>query len=138
MNDSLDELHAQVALVALGGNSDIVHVYDGVVPSPTPNPPYVLLYQRIQWPRDGLGTALTSTQKTITTTITAHCVGLSPQAARAVQMQVRATLLNLRPIIPGRNCSPIKQDEQLEPDRDETTGRLVIDAISTYSFSSTG
>lgn len=138
MTDTLDETHAQVAFTALAANAALIHVFDGVVPSPTPDPPYVLIYSKISWPRDGIGTALTATQRTITCTYTCHCVGLSPRAARGIQMEVRATLLNLRPVISGRNCSPIKQDEQLEPDRDESTGRLVVDAISTYSYSSTG
>lgn len=138
MTDLLDETHAQVALVALAANANILHVYDGFVPSPTADPPWVLVYTKVAWPRDGIGTSLTEQQVTITTTYTCHCVGLSAATARAVQMQVRSSLLNLRPVIAGRNCSLIKQDEQQEPDRDESTGRLVIDAISTYSFTSTG
>lgn len=138
MTDTLDETHAQQGLAALIANANILGVYDGVVPSPTPNPPWVMVYTKVAWPRDGLGTALSAQQVTITTTYTCHCVGLSPAAARAVQMQVRSSLLNFRPVISGRNCSPIKQDEQLEPDRDESTGRLVVDAISTYSYTSTG
>lgn len=138
MTDLLEEQHAQAGLLALAANPNLVHVYDGFVPSPTPDPPYVLVYSRVAWPRDGIGTALSAQQVTITTTYTCHCVGLSSAAARAVQMQVRSTLLNLRPVIAGRNCSPIKQDESLDPDRDESTGRLVMDGISIFSFSSTG
>jgi hypothetical protein len=142
MTDFLEEIHAQAGLVALRANPNLVapngFVFDGVVASPTPDPPYVLVYSRVMWPRDGIGTALSAQQVTVTTTYTCHCVGLSAGAARAVQGQVRSTLLNFRPAIAGRNCSPIKQDESLDPDRDESTGDLVMDAISTFSFSSTG
>jgi hypothetical protein len=95
-------------------------------------------YIQIQWPRDGIGTALDALQRTITATATFHSVGLSAAAARAVDMQVRSSLLNVRPVIAGRNCSPIKQDAAEPPDRDESTGKLVMDAVSVYSFVSTG
>ncbi len=139
MSDTLDESHAQVGLVALNANPALTgKVFDGKVPDPTPNPPYVLTYCQVMWPRDGLGTSLGAQQVTITTTYTCHCVGLTAALARAVAMQVRSSLLNLRPIIAGRNCSPIKQDDVQPPDRDESTGRLVMDLVCTFSFSSTG
>jgi hypothetical protein len=116
----------------------LLHIFDGVVDSPTPDPPYVLVYSRVGWPRDGIGTSLTGTQVTITTTWTCHCVGLTPAAARAVQMQVRSSLLNQRPVIAGRNCSPIKQVDATDPDVDETTNRVVMDAVSIFDFTSTG
>lgn len=136
--DQVDELHAQVGLAALGANTSLLHVYDGKVADPTPDPPYVLVYTRVAWPRDGIGTALDTQQRTVTCTYTCHCVGLTADAARVVAMQVRATLLNLKPSITGRSCSPIKQDESLDPRRDETTGRLVMSVVSIYSFTSTG
>jgi hypothetical protein len=138
VTDFLEEQHAQVGLQALAANPNIAQVFDGVVPSPTPDPPYVMVYSKVAWPRDGLGTSLTAQQVTVTTTYTCHCVGLTTPAARAVQQQVRISLLNFRPTIAGRNCSPIKQDDVLEPDRDESTGRLVMDAVSVFSFTSTG
>lgn len=138
MTDTLDETHAQQGLAALIANPNLLGVYDGVVPSPTPDPPWVLLYCRVAWPRDGVGTSITGVQVAITTTFTCHCVGLTAAAARAVLMQVRSSLLNLHPVISGRNCSPIKQDDVAEPVKDETTGRLVMDAVATYSFMSTG
>jgi hypothetical protein len=138
MTDTLDETHAQQGLAALIANPNLLGVFDGAVPNPTPNPPYVLIYTRVSWPRDGVGTALSAVQVTITTTYTCHCVGLNATAARAVGMQVRSSLLNFRPVISGRNCSPIKQEDAQDADRDESTGRLVMDAIAIYSFTSTG
>jgi hypothetical protein len=138
MTDLLDETHAQVAFGLLAANGNLAaHVFDGVVADLT-EPPYVLIYSRVAWPRDGIGTALTGTQVTITTTWTCHCVGLTAAAARAVQMQVRSSLLNFRPVIAGRNCSPIKQVDASDPDRDDTTGRVVMDAVSVFDFLSIG
>ena len=141
MTDTLDEQHAQVGLAALVANPSLTssRVFDGRVPDGTdPALGYVLLYTSVAWPRDGIGTALTEQQVTITATFTCHCVGLNAQAARAVGMEVRSSLLNLKPSISGRSCSPIKQDESLPPDRDESTGRLVMDQVQVYSFTSTG
>jgi len=139
VSDLLDELHAQVGLTLLNANGALAgRVFDGKVPDPTPDPPYVVLYVSVDWTRDGIGTALNASQVTVTTTYNCHCVGLTAAAARAVGMLVRSTLLNVRPVIAGRDCGPIKQDETLPPQRDETTGRLVMDAISLYSFTSTG
>jgi hypothetical protein len=137
----LDETHAQVAITALAANPNLTssRVFDGRVPDGTdPALGYVLVYCTVSWPRDGIGTALTAQQVTLTTTYTCHCVGLNARAARAVAMEVRASLLNLKPNITGRSCSPIKQDDAQPPDRDESTGHLVMDAVSVFSFTSTG
>lgn len=141
MSDALDELHAQVAIVALAANPNLTatRVFDGRVPDGTdPALGYVMVYTQVAWPRDGIGTTLTAQQVTITTTYTCHCVGLNAKAARAVGMEVRSTLLNLRPNITGRNCSPIKQDDSQPPDRDESTGHLVMDQVQVFSYTSTG
>jgi hypothetical protein len=136
VSDLLDEQHAQVGLLALDANPNLT-VFDGKVPDGT-DPPYVLVYAQVSWPREGVGTSLLEQQVTVTTTYICHCVGLTPSAARAVAMQVRSSLLNLRPVIEGRNCGPIKQDDVMPPSRDETTGKLVMDQVATYSFTSTG
>jgi hypothetical protein len=138
MTDTVDEDHAQAFLSLLAANTNLLHVYDTIVANPTPDPPYVLTYITVSWPRDGVGTSLTAQQVTVTATANVHCAGLTPAAARAVQMQVRSSLLNARPVITGRYCSPIKQDDSQVPVKDETTGRPVYDAVSVFSFSSTG
>lgn len=137
MADLVDKQHADAGLALLALDAGLT-VFDGKVPEPWPDPPYVLVYTVVEWPRDGLGTALAATQVTVTTTYYCHCVGLSAAAARAVAMRVRAALLNARPVIAGRNCSPIKQVETSPPQRDETTGRLVMDEVAVYDFTTTG
>lgn len=143
MTDFLEEAHAQVGLVALRANPDLAgKVHDGRVPeepnTPTPSPPYLLVYTNVGWPREGVGASLNGQAVTVRTTYTCHCVGESAKAARAVAMQARISLLNLRPVIEGRNCGPIQEDDVLPPDRDETTGGLVMDQVLTFSFLSTG
>lgn len=143
MSDTIDEDHAQAVLAALVANTNLGagKVFDGRVTENAvtglgPPPPYVLVYFAGGWPKDGIATALNATQVTYTATFTCHCVGESAAGARAVGMQVRSTLLNVRPVISGRACTPIKEDESIAPTRDETTGRLVMDAVRIFSFTS--
>lgn len=141
MSDTLDDLHAQAGLALLRADA-VLTVFDGKVPDqvasgPGPLVPYALVYSEVAWPRDGAGNTIQGTALTATVTWTCHCVGLTAQAARVVQGRVRAALLNQRPVIAGRSCGLIKQDEVLAPNPDESTGRLVMDAVSTYSMIST-
>jgi hypothetical protein len=145
MSDQLDELHAQAVLsllgAALGAIVPPIPVYDGVVPNPTPPPPYVLVYASIGRPygTSGLGNALVMTSPTIAARFKCKCVGLSPAAARAVGMQVRSALLDQRPTIAGRNCGPIHEDnEPGPPDRDESLGQVLMVQDLDYVFYSTG
>lgn len=137
MTDLLDELHAQAGLDLLEANAALV-VFDGKVPDPTPNPPYVLVYTVVEWPSGdgGFANALDHLSVTCRTTWYCHCVGLTAAAARAVGMQVRSSLLDKRPTIAGRECGLIAQIETVPPQRDETTGRLVMDAIGVYQMTS--
>lgn len=137
MADLLDKAHADAGLGLLIADAGLT-VFDGKVPDPTPDPPYVIVYVIVEWPRDGIGTALTSTQVTVTTSYYCHCIAETAAGSRAVAMRVRAALLNARPVISGRNCGPIKQIEAAPPQRDETTGRLVMDSVGVYEFTSTG
>lgn len=136
---SLEEDHAQQILAPLIANANILALHDGVVDPTVPTTyPYVLVYIDVAWPRDGLGTSLKAQQVTVTTTATVHCAALSAVGARAVAAQVRTSLLNLRPTITGRDCSPIKQDSAEPVARDESTSAAIFDAIAVYSFTSTG
>lgn len=136
---SLDEDHAQVWFDLLGANANILNVFDATVPDPTPEPPFVVGHIRNSRPRDGLGSSLNGAQPTITSTATFHCVGLTPEASRAVMAQVFLSLLGVRPTISGRNCGLIKQANEPEPpDIDESTGRKVFDAIAEFDFTTTG
>lgn len=135
MTDQLDELHARAGLDLLEADAALT-VYEGGVPSPTPDPPYVVVYTIVTWPSalEGGANALDHRSVTCHVSWLCHCVGLTAAAARAVGMRVRAALLNQRPTIAGRSCGLIQQDDAQPPTRDESTGRLVIDVMSTYSL----
>lgn len=142
-NLTIEEDHAQAALGLLRANSDLIIggssiVYDGATTRPAPPPPYVVVYTRVAFPKDGTGVALDAAQSAVTTTVTCHCVGQTAIAARTVAMQVRATLLNARPVITGRNCAPFKQTASTDPNFDDSTGTTVFDAVQVYEFMSTG
>ena len=143
MTDLLDEQHAQAFLVPLTANPYLgaTKVFDGKVADPTPDPPWVLVYLFIGFPygSEGLGNALDGRSRTITARADCHCVGLNAAAARAVGMQVRSSLLDVRPFITGRICGPIHEPDAPDPpDRDESTGRLVMDWRLSFVFTSTG
>lgn len=140
MTDTLEEDHVRALLGLLAGNLAFQgKVFDSLVPDPTPNPPYVLVYSRVAWPRDGIGTGLDGVQDTITTTVTCHCVGEDAAAARVVAMQVRSSLLGRRPAVPNRNCGLIKTANNPDPPvRDESLSVAVFDLIAEYDFTTTG
>jgi hypothetical protein len=138
VTDLVDELHAQAGLNLLRANGEIL-VYDGQVPkAPAPGVgpvlPFVLVYVTIKWPADGTANTLDAQAVTVNVEFNCHCVGETAAAARAMQMQVRARLLNQRPVVTGRNCGLIQQDDVQAPAKDEASGRLVMDGVSIYSF----
>jgi hypothetical protein len=136
---SLEEDHAQVAKALLEANPVLTgKVFRSKVPDPTPALPWVLLYTRVAFPRDGIGTSITAVQGTITTTVTCHCAAESEAAAFAIRAQVRTSLLNVRPAISGRNCGPIKEADAQDPIPDESLGQLIEDAVVVFDFSTTG
>lgn len=138
MTDLLDQLHADAGLGLLAADVGL-RVYDGRVPDNTntgagPELPYVLVYTTVKWPPDGTANALDAQAVTVEVEWNCHCVAETAAAARAVQMRVRAALLNKRPTIAGRSVGLIKQEEVLPPNRDESTGRLVMDCVSNYTL----
>jgi len=138
--DDLDELHARVALDLLAADPGLGpdRVYDGKVPDGS-EPPYVLVYTTVSRPAGGAGAAnaLDGRDVTIITDWYCHCVGGTAAAARAVSMRVNRALHNVRPTITGRSCSMVRQGETTPPNRDETTGVMVMDLVVTYQLITT-
>ncbi len=128
--DLLDQAHANAGLNLLTADTDLT-VHDGRVPDGA-EPPYVLVYTVIDWPEVSDGHALDSLDESVTVRWYCHCVGRTAAAARAVAMRVRAALLNQRPTVTGRTAGIIRQESTLPPTRDESTGRLVMDAVAVY------
>lgn len=138
MTDLLDDAHARVVLDLLDANNALT-VYDGEVPKPYPGPKYVLVFTSIAYPAGeaGMGNALDHNSVTCTATFTIHCIGATAAACRALSMQVRVSLLDVLPVIAGRNCTRLTQDDAPVPIKDETLGQpVVFDAVLVYSFTS--
>lgn len=139
MADLLDKLHVDAFLDRLRADATLV-VYpdpEGHVP-PNPVPPYVRSYFSIERPADAAGNALVGLSTTWTTRGYLHCVGATEPAATAVGMRVRAQLLDFRPTIAGRNCGLIREESAEPPQRDESTGTAVYDALVIYKLVTTG
>lgn len=135
MTDQLDDLHARAALDLLDANAALT-TFDGAVPNPYPEPPYVLVYTHVAWPSNQDDLALDHLSAVCLTTWTVHHVGLTAAACRALTMQTRESLLDVTAAVAGRVCFPIRQDDAQVPMRDETTGRPLFDAVVTYSMKS--
>lgn len=137
MTDTLDQQLADAALGLLRLDSALT-VFDGSVPNPTPAPPYVLVYTYIEWPDGAPGDAVDGVSGSPMIRWICHQVGGNEVAARAVAQRVRTQLLNVRPNpIPGLSLGLIKQESATPPIRDETTGVVVMDAVTTYRLIAT-
>lgn len=136
ITDGLDQalVNAGFALLAADVGPPALVVFDGVVPANTPvNAGYVLVYTSTEWPAGATGDALDGLSGSPTVRWICHCVGGSASAARAVRQRVRTALLNKRPTIAGLNVGIIREEPGFAPpQRDETTGTPVMDAVVTY------
>jgi hypothetical protein len=132
---NVDADHADAGLTLLRGNNAL-RVYDGALPGSvaTVVRPYVLVYTTVEWPAGEETNSLDGLSGTCITSWICHCVGDNATAARAVANQVRAALLDVVPVIAGRECGPIRQGSVLPPQRDETLGTPVMDAIVVYEL----
>lgn len=142
MSDGLEKAHADAILNLLHAALDPVPVavYDGLVPSPFPDPaaaPWCLVYFSSSWPTDGTGNALDGQSATFLLRAYCHSTGATAAAARAVGGMVRATLLNVRPIISGRACGLIRWAEGQPPNKDETLGFPVMDRVDVFELTTT-
>lgn len=103
---------------------------NGTVPSDLA-PPYVRVYITVQRPD---GTDLSGQSDLAVCRVYLHQVGANDTAARAVAQRCAGVLLDVTPVVPGRVCWPIRHEANQPPDRDESTGLLVMDQVDTYTF----
>lgn len=136
MTDGLDQAITQVGLDLIAADSALT-VYDGSVPNGAARP-YVLIYTSISRPSDDLDNPLNGRSGVWTIRWICHCVADNAKAARGIAQRVRTQLLDVVPVVAGLSCSPIRMDgDSLPPQRDETTGDLVMDAVETYRLRAT-
>ncbi len=139
MTDGLDQALASTALnlLAQDGLSPALVVYDGVVPSPDPGPPYVLVYCFIDRPSDDPDNSIDMRSRVWVTRWYCHCVGATAASARAIAERVRTQLLDVHPVIAGLSCGSIRLEQSQIPIRDEKTGVLVMDLVEVYRLRAT-
>lgn len=139
MTDGLDQALANAAftLLAADGLSPALVVYDGVVPSPTPAGPYVLVYCFVTRPSDDPDNAVDNRSRVWVARWYCHCVGQTASAARGIAQRVRTQLLDVAPVIPGLSCGRIRLEVTEPPIRDEKTGILLMDQIEIYRLRAT-
>lgn len=127
-----EQLHVATILALLRtSGSPALTVHDGAVPDGG-TPPYVLVYVHMEHPEGAAGNAVDGISRSAVARFYCHCVGGNAEAARALATRARAALLDVRPVIAGRVCGLIREEQALPPDKDETTGALVMDAIRVY------
>jgi hypothetical protein len=131
------EDHVESGLALLRTNTNLT-VYDGLVPKDAPNA-YVVVHTFRQRP-DGLTAPdkvpLTGTSVAVDMRMYCHCVGSTAAAARLVQGQVEATLLDMTPTVTGRSCFPIRLIDGAQSQPNEETGASVWDNVDVYGWTS--
>jgi hypothetical protein len=140
ITDGLDQALTNVALTLLAADlgPPALVVFDGVVPINTSvNAGYVLVYSYLTRPSEDPDNALDGRTRVWQVRWILHCVGGTAAAARAVAERARTALLDVRPTVTGLSCGLIRLEDTQPPQRDETTGALVMDAIQTYRLRAT-
>jgi hypothetical protein len=136
MTDGLDQALTQVGLDLLAADPNLT-VYDGAVPNGAARP-YVLVYTSMSRPSEDLDNALNGRTGVWTVRWICHCVADDGKAARGVAQRVRTQLLDVAPVVAGLSCGLIRMEgDSLPPQRDESTGDLVMDAVATYRLKAT-
>lgn len=137
MTDGLDQALANAGLALLTADVSLV-VFDGTVPNPTPSPPYCVVYTTVNRPSEDLDNSGDGRSRVWSAAWIVHAVGGNAAAARAVAQRVRTALLDVTPVIAGLSCGRIRMDpDSPPPEKDETTGAVVMDAVSTYRLKAT-
>jgi hypothetical protein len=124
---------AAAALLALLGTNVNLTVIDGDVPTGQ-RPPYLVMYL-IGAPKEGDNLNRLSSEATPRAYL--HSVGMTPAAARIVAGQAAATIVGQRLTIAGWSCGPIKNEQSIPPERDESTGVPVMDQVDIYRWDMT-
>jgi hypothetical protein len=129
--------HVDAALGMLRANPNLT-VYDGKVDNGAPNA-YVVVYAFRLRP-DGLAAPdkvpLTGASTAVDMRLFCHSVGATAHAARTVQDQVEAALLDKTPAVTGRSCFPIRLLDGQQGIPDEVTGTSVFDNTDVYGWTS--
>lgn len=136
MTDLLDQAVADAGLALLTADTSLVTL-DGIVPGGR-LPPYALVYTTLSRPSEDPDNAFDGRTRVWVARWIVHCVGDDARASRAVAQRVRTALLDVRPVVAGLVCGPIRMETDAQPpQRDETTSRVVMDSVVTYRMRAT-
>lgn len=138
MTDGLDQALVNAGLALLTADTQLA-VFDGQVPNAVPpqQPPYVVVYTTVGRPADDPDNPMSGRSATFQVRWICHCVGGNAITARAVAQRVRTQLLDQVLTVAGLVCAPIDWEESQPPQRDETTGALVMDAVEIFRAKAT-
>ncbi|MEU4399779.1 tail completion protein gp17 [Micromonospora orduensis] len=131
------QAHADAVLARLRsapGSPSLV-VYDGQVPE-GPAPAYVVVYLHADTPELPDSRSVQGASERFVLNVYCHSVGGAAVAARGVAQRVRGVLLDAVLSVPGRRCWPVRHVDSQPPQRDESTGRLVMDQVDVYRLES--
>lgn len=126
---------AILALLDADNTPPALVVLDGKVPTGQARP-YVLVYCTDTNPELADSRPLTGASERFVMRAICHSVGDNGHAARMAADRVRAALLDVVPVVAGRNCMPIRREDGQPPQRDESTGVLVMDKVDVYRLES--
>lgn len=130
-----DHADALLALASGPGPGTPMTVLDGAVPEGTV-PPYVLAYFSDADPEEPDSRPLSGLPQRYVLRAIFHLVGGNAAATRALGDKLRARLLNVVPPVAGRQCFPVRREDSVPPERDESTGSLVMDRVDIYRLES--
>lgn len=126
---------AMLALLDADNTPPALVVLDGKVPTGQ-IPPYALVYFADIDPEDSDSRSLTGASQRYRCRGYVHCVGANQTAARMVAGRVRTAWLDIVPTVAGRQCMPIRREDGVQADPDETTGTAVFDLVGVYRLES--
>lgn len=138
------QLHAAAVLAQLAAapGSPAMVVHDGKVPdtgSAGSLPPYVVVrfvFRKLTATESPATTTLSFDSVTYQVEATLHCVGADARATRGVATRAETQLLNWRPTVAGRSCSPMRQVESTTLEANEQMGVSVEQQVDAYRFQS--
>lgn len=145
MTDGLDAALAAAGVALLQADLSLT-VYRGGVPSPTPNPPYVVVRTTVDRPSEDPDNDLDGKSKVWVARWFCYCVGggqgatveAAEDAAVAVAQRVRTQLLDAQVSIAGLSCGLIRWEQSSPPSApDEVLGFPVREAVEVYRLRAT-
>ncbi len=116
----------------LGAGANSAPVFLEKVPDGT-EPPYVKVYVHIRYQG---GEDLPNTSKRAVCRFITHSVGSTVESSLIVAGNVREAWMDVKPLVLGRICWPIRDEQSIPPDSDESTGVLVMDTINVWRLES--